>query len=100
MSKYLVTWESDTSKLPSNRQERGALFIKMLEATKQTLEESQINDWGQFIGGGKGYGIFDGDAVEVFKNLQQYAPYVTFNVQEVLSVDEVIEAVKAMMEQS
>jgi len=44
MSKHLVTWESDTSKLPSDRQERGALFIKMLEATKQTLEESQVND--------------------------------------------------------
>ena len=100
MSKYLVTFEIDRSNLPSDRQERSALHIKMLEAMKQTLEEGQMNDWGAFVGGGKGYAIVDGDAIEVFKNLTPYAPYVTFNVQEVLSVDEVIEAIKAMMEQS
>ncbi|MFC2070731.1 hypothetical protein ACFLTB_06140 [Chloroflexota bacterium] len=97
MTKYFVTWETDTSKLPSDSQERGALFIQMLEATKQTLKEGRVNDWGQFIGGGKGYGIADGDGIEVYKTLQQFAPYITLNVQEVLSVDEVIEAIKSLM---
>ncbi|MHC4458219.1 MAG: DUF3303 family protein [Planctomycetota bacterium] len=97
MAKYLVKWETDTTKIPDDPQARGELFIKMLEATKQALGNGQVSDWGQFVGGGKGYGIAEGDAVDVFKTLQQWAPYVTFKVQEVLSVDEVTKAVKSMV---
>ncbi len=96
MAKYLVTWEGDTDLPPDDPRSRGELIIKMLEATKQAIKDGQVSDWGQFIGGGKGYGIAEGDAVEVFKTLQQWAPYVNFKVQEVLSVDECIKAVKSL----
>ena len=65
MSKYLVTWESNLNMIPSDPQERIAMNMKMLEATKQ--------------------------------NLQQFAPYIIFNVQEVMSVDEALDALKSMM---
>ena len=97
MSKYLVMWESNLNLIPADAQERIEMNMKMLEATKQMLSNGEAEDWGLFIGGGKGYAISEGDATKAFKNLQQFAPYIIFNVQEVMAVDEVLDALKTMM---
>lgn len=64
------------------------MYLQMMDAVKQSFETGPTVDWGQFVGGGKGYAISEGNASEVFVHLQQYAPYVTFKVQEVLTADE------------
>jgi len=97
MAKYLITWESDISRVPADPKERVAMRMKMLEMTKQNLKEGKISDWGIFLGGYKGYAIGEGSAVDMAIGTAQFSPYVTFNVEEVLSVDEMLEATKSLM---
>ena len=97
MAKYLITWESDMSRVPTDPKERAAMRMKMLEMTKQNLKEGKISDWGIFLGGFRGYAIGQGSAMDMAIGTAQFSPYVTFNVQEVLSVDEMLEAVKSLM---
>ena len=98
MSKYLITWEVDMSRWPTDPKELGALVIKMGEMVKQDMKEGKTTDWGEFVGGGKGYAVGEGNALDVYKGLQRYSPYVTFKVHQALSIDEVMEVVKSMME--
>ena len=95
MAKYFVTWESDMSKVPTDPKERAAMRMKMLEMTKQSMNEGKIIDWGVFLGGYKGYAVGQGSAMDMAMGTQQFAPYVKFKVQEVLSVDEMLEALKS-----
>ncbi len=97
MSKFLTLWESDSSKLPTDPNERVALFGKLTEMTKKMLDEGQISDWGMFAGGGVGYTIGEGTEVDVLKLTMQFAPYIRFKVHPVLSVDEVAQVMKSMM---
>ena len=98
MAKYLITWKSDMSRIPTDPKERAAMRMKMLEMTKQNLKEGKISDWGIFLGGYKGYAIGQGSAIDMAIGMAQFAPYVTFNVQEVLSVDEMLETMKSLMQ--
>ena len=97
MAKYLITWESDMSRVPADPKERAAMRMKMLEMTKQNLKEGKITDWGIFLGGYKGYAIGEGSAVDMAIGTAQFSPYVKFNVEEVLSVDEMLETMKSLM---
>lgn len=98
MSKYLVNWEIDMSKIPDDAQERIGVVMQLIEATKASMADGRTADWGQFVGGNKGYGISEKDATETFKNLQLFAPYVKFDVQEVISIDQVEKAVQELAE--
>ena len=98
MSKYLITWEADESIWPTDLKEQGALAGKLGEMVKQSMKEGKTSDWGIFVGGDRGYSVGEGKAVDLYRDLQRYHPYINFNVQEVLSIDEVLEAMKSMME--
>jgi len=97
MPKYLITWKSDLSRWPTDPKERGALSVKLLEMVQQGIKEGKMTDWGQFIGGQEGYAIAEGDALDLNFSFRQYYPYVTFKVHQALSVDEISDAIKAMM---
>ena len=90
MGRYLATFEANDSFLPSDPKEIGALMSKMAEITKQSMKEGKTTDWGMFLGGGKGYIIFEGTAQEMLQEAQKYAPYVLFHVQEVLSFEDIL----------
>lgn len=97
MSKYLITWESDESLWPTDPKEQAALVGKLAEMVKQSIKEGKTLDWGIFVGGDKGYSVGEGNAVDLYKDLQKYHPYINFNVQEVLSIDEVLAVMKSMI---
>ena len=80
MAKFFCSWETDTSRLPTDPKEMMAMEMKMLEMTKQSLKEGGASDWGCFIEGHKGYAIGEGDAADVAKALWQFVPYVKFDV--------------------
>jgi len=71
------------------------MSIKMAEGIKQNMKEGKIRDWGIFVGGAAGYMVAEGNAPDVYKDLRQYYPYVTFKVQQVLSIDEALEVWKS-----
>ena len=96
MPKFLNLWEVDSSKMPTDPNERAALMGKQIEMTKKMLNEGQINDWGIFAGGGAGYTISEGSEADILKRVMQFMPYCKFQVHPVLSIDEVAEVMKSM----
>jgi hypothetical protein len=98
MAKYFMTWETDESLWPSDPKEQGALAIKLAGMIKQDMKEGKIIDWGVFVGGDEGYMIAEGDAVDLYKNLQRFHPYVDFMVHQVISIDEAMDVQKSRTE--
>jgi hypothetical protein len=96
MSKFLNLWEVDSSKMPTDPNERAALVGKLIEMTKKMLDEGQVTDWGIFAGGGAGYAIAGGTEADAYKRTLPFAPYIKFQVHPVLSIDEMAEAIKSI----
>ena len=83
------------SRWSTDPKERAAMSSKMGEQIKQDMKEGKTLDWGLYVGGAAGYTVVQGNAPDVYKELRQYYPYMTFKVQEVLSLDEAMEVWKA-----
>ncbi len=96
MAKYLIMWETDMSRMPTDPKQQMEIVGKQLEMTKEALKARRISDWGLFAGGNKGYSISEGSAADVFMGTSQFSPYITFTVHPVLSADELSEAMKSM----
>lgn len=97
MGKFLITWETNQKRMPADPKELGVTVTKMVEMVKQSMKEGTLKDWGVFVGGAKGYAIGEGKALDIYQELQKYYPYISFNVQEVLSTDDVLNTIKSMM---
>ena len=96
MSKFINLWEVDSSKMPTDPNERAAVIGKQMAMIKNMMDEGQITDWGIFAGGGAGYGISEGTESDILKRTMQFAPYVKSRVQPVLSIDEMAEVMKSL----
>ena len=93
MSKYFVSWEIDTSKVPISREERAAAWGPMIQMVKQGIEEGRILEWGAFVGEMKGYSIAQGTEVEMGLFNQQWVPFVNFTVHPVATVNQLEEVI-------
>jgi len=98
MPKYFMTWEVDPNRAPVDPRERGVLWNGMVDMVKQQLKDGTTIDWGCFAGEAKGYSIGNQNAVDLAKTLQQFYPFITFQVHHVMSVDEIGEVAKSMSE--
>ena len=98
MAKYFITWEADEHLWPIDAKENAELGVKLGELIQKAVEKGKMTDWGIFIGGDRGYITADGDAAELYAELQQYHPYIDFMVHQVLSLNEAMAAQKARME--
>lgn len=98
MGKYLVLWEMDESRIPVDPKERGAGWKGLMELVKKDLETGTSKDWGAFVGEHKGYAIQEGTEVEVAAALQQYVPFVRFEVHAVETVAQVDQLVESLLE--
>jgi hypothetical protein len=96
MSKFLILWESVPGYMPADPKQRGELMGKMMEMTKQALDKGEIKDWGMFAGGNAGYAISEGNEADAFRGAMQFAPYVKFTVQPVLSLKQCADVMKSM----
>ena len=98
MAKYLVLCEVDTSKTPEDPKAKKAQFLGFGEATSKLLKEGVIREWGLFAGEMNGYCIFEGNAVNLHTLTSTWVPFVKFTAREVLTIDEVNKATKALPE--
>jgi hypothetical protein len=96
MGKYLVLWEVDQTKVPIAPQERGAGWSALMSMVKQDIEKGISKDWGAFVGELNGYAIAEGTELEVMNMLQQYVPFVLFEVHPIASVSQVEEMIKGL----
>lgn len=99
MAKYLVLWEVDVSKVPEDMKERAAAWSIMADMVRQDIAAGTTTDWGAFVGEMRGYSVGEGQSVvDLSKDLQRYVPWLNFTVYPIMSLDEVVEVVKAMSE--
>lgn len=95
MGKYLLLWEMDQTRIPIDPKERGTGSKALMDMVKQDIEKGILKDWGGFVGEEKGYAIVEGTEVEIGNMVQQYVPFVRFEVHPIASVSQVEETLKA-----
>jgi len=96
MPKYLVLWEVDPTRAPADAKERGAMWSMMVDQVKQDLAEGREEDWGCFVGETRGYTIDERSEVELAEDLQRFYPFLSFEVHQVMSIDEIAEVAKSL----
>ena len=96
MGRYLVIWEVDQTKTPIDPKERGAGWSMLMAMVRQDHEKGLISSWGNFVGETNGYMVIEGSEVEVMNAIQQYVPFVIFDVKPVASEEQVNEMIKAL----
>jgi len=96
MGKYLVLWEVDRTKVPISPQERGTGWSALMSMVKQDMAKGLVKDWGAFVGELRGYDVFEGTELEIMNMLQQYVPFVSFEVHPIASVSQVEEMIKGL----
>jgi hypothetical protein len=89
MARYLMLWELDRSRIPTDPKERAAAWTALTKMVKQDLAEGRAESWGSFIGGLKGYCLAQGDDVEIAAMVQKYTPYVYFQAFAVAGIETV-----------
>ena len=95
MTKYLMLWELDPTKIPADRKERAALWAPMIQGIKQRLASGTTKDWGCYAGAMKGFSIHEGDEMTVSNAVQSFIPYVNFfDVRPILSIEQLGELVE------
>jgi hypothetical protein len=100
MTKYLVKWQQNESLMPPDLAMMAKLELSMLEGVKESLKSGNIIDWGSYCDASGGYCIAEGDESELFDQLLKWYPYITFDAKPVLSVEQVIEAIRKVMIES
>ncbi len=96
MTKFLIHWELDTTKISDKPVEMLKNFTKMLNMVKKNLESGGTKDWGMFISGHAGYSIKEGSEQEIALALLKFSPHLKFKVYPIISVNEALENVKAL----
>ncbi len=96
MTKFLVLWEVDTSKVPDKPEEMYENWSMMLNMVKKDMESGGKMDWGMFAGRLAGYSISEMTEQEIALQATKYVPYVKFKVYPVISVDQVMENIKTL----
>ena len=94
MARYLMLWELDPTKVPTDRKERAALWGPMIQGVKQRIAAGTTKDWGVFAGGLKGFSIHEGDEMTVSKGVQNFIPYVSYEVHPLVSVEQMQEVIE------
>jgi hypothetical protein len=91
MQKFFVRWHVDNSKLelPTTPDDIGKLFSSMLKLVEEDLQNGSFTDWGQFGNGMDGYALSElDDRVALAAVMFKYRPYITWDINAVLGVDE------------
>jgi hypothetical protein len=88
----------ETFKTP---EERGKSVMVMLDGVKADIQAGMIKDWGNCIDGSGGYSIYEVPSeADVFASLHRWIPHVDFDVRQVLTVEQLIEARKGVAPQT
>ena len=96
MGKYLLLWEVDRARIPTDPKERGAGWGLLMAMVRQDIEKGVSKDWGAFVGETNGYAIAEGTELEILNMTAQYGPYVSFKVHPIASESQVNDMIKGL----
>jgi hypothetical protein len=97
MARYLMLWELDRSRIPTDPKERAVAWTTLTNMVKQDLAEGRAESWGSFVGEMKGYCLASGDDVEIAAMVQKYTPYVYFQAFAVAGIETVETTLRQMV---
>ncbi|MGV7223576.1 MAG: DUF3303 domain-containing protein [Nitrospinales bacterium] len=97
MGKYILHWEVDTAKTPEDTKERQEQWSLFQQTVAQQMESNEIKEWGEYVGEVNGYSIMEGSEVDIQKLVALWVPFVKFNVKPVMTIEQAMEATKAMI---
>ena len=80
--------------IPTNSDERGRLWMSLLERVKIDLSSGMLKDWGIYSDISAGYAFSELDETMLHTAIQKYVPYVSFDIKPILTVDQSIESIK------
>ena len=94
MTKFLVLWEMDTSRLPEDPKEWAKRATVLVNMVKADFKSDKTLDWGMFAGGELGgYAIYEGSELELTMENMKYAPFIKFKTYPILAVSHVEEMI-------
>ena len=95
MAKYLLLWQLDAARIPTDPKERAKAWEPFAQAIKGDMEKGITKDWGSFLGELNGYAVVEATEVEIEQMVNQYLPLATFETHPVASLEQEMEAMKA-----
>jgi len=96
--KYLVLWEWDISKMPSEKEKRAAEFQRVMEITGQYFKEHPGEEWGGFPGEHKGFWLGATNWQDIGRIVQLFTPYFKVQVHQAVSLTEYNDFYKSLMQ--
>ena len=96
MGKYLLLWEVDRARIPTDPKERGAGWGLLMAMVRQDIEKGVSKDWGAFVGETNGYAVAEGTEIEILNMTAKYGPYVSFKVHPIASESQVNDMIKGL----
>jgi len=96
MAKYLLLWELDSTRIPEDPSVRKEHWRGLQDAVVKQLEAGQMKDWGLCVGEMTGFCIIEGTEVDVGRVTRGYVPYVSFDVKQVITIQQAIQNVEDM----
>jgi hypothetical protein len=97
VTKYLVLWEIDPTRVPTDAKERATAWLMMMEMVKADTKKGFHKDWGAFPAESKGYSIEECSEADIMSVSLQYQPYVRFEVHPVISLAQDEQVIRASM---
>ncbi|MDG6256766.1 MAG: hypothetical protein QCH35_04125 [Methanomicrobiaceae archaeon] len=94
MTKFYMRWHMNPMTIPTNPEERGKLWISMLEMVREELNSGGFTDWGICSDLSAGYAFAETDEKSLHASILKWIPYIVFDIKPVLTVDQSIENVK------
>ncbi len=98
MARYIVLWEVDTTRTPEAPKAKKEQYLGFQQLVMKQLKEGLIKEWGAFVGENCGCVTFEGGAVELHTLTNMWVPFVKFKVRELMTIEEVNKATKALPE--
>lgn len=62
-------------------------YAPMAQMVKQDMKSGLIEEWGAYLGEGRGFGLAEGSEEAVDKMAQRYIPFVRFTTHPAAKVD-------------
>ena len=72
--------------------------MSMAEGVKKDIDSGATKMWGVSVVGGRGFSITESDPKEIYARVSAYMPYIEFDIQPMLTVDEMIDISKNMQQ--
>jgi hypothetical protein len=95
MTKFYMRWQLNQMLIPTKPEDRVKLWLSMLETVKADLQSGVMTEWGMCNDASAGYAFINGDEKKVYDAILKWFPYVSFDIKPILTVDQLIDSIKA-----